>query len=875
MRHILFDKADNLSIAVLVKNSLFRKDAIKQAYINPLNKEGINSEDIIAFDLLYNEAGKAPNKFIKDYLELLLPELAQLGIKYLLVPDINYFKVLTKKTKADPYYGYALPCAIKGYEHFQVILSVNYQAIIYNPGLQEKLTLSLKTLVNLVNGVYTEPGSSIIHYAEYPSLLEDIKNLLRRLLLYPVLSCDIEAFSLRVQEAGIGSIAFAWDEHNGAAFLCDWGLPTKSIDEQGNTKKPSFYGRYSVNTCVRDWLREFFEVYEGKLIWHNASYDLKVLIYTLWMEHPLDMQGMLKGLHIMTRHFEDTKLIAYLATNSTAGNQLGLKALAHNFAGNWAVDSINDIRTLKAEELLQYNLIDALSTWYVFNRYYPVMVQDQQEILYKGLFLPSLKTIIQIELCGMPMKESAILKAKADLEATQKAHLDQLYACPIVQAFNTQVQTKAMQVANSKLKTKQHPLSKFAHLVYNPNSNPQTQTLLYEELGLPIVDYTSTKQPSTSGDTLEKLLNFTQDSQAITILKSLIGYTKVNKILSTFIPAFEKGWDKPDGAKYLHGSFNLGGTVSGRLSSSDPNLQNLPSGSEYGKQIKSCFSAPEGWLFVGADFASLEDRINALLTQDPAKLQVYTDGYDGHSLRAYAYFKDQMPDIEDTVESINSIPDKYPQLRQDSKAPTFALTYQGTWMTMVKNLGWSEEKSKAVEANYHKLYEVSTNWVKSRIQEATLKGFSEAAFGLRIRTPLLAQSILGNRSTLREAEAEARTLGNAISGQSYGLLTNRALNAFMERVWNSPYKYDVKPVAMIHDAIYLVIRDDINVVHWVNKELIQEMSWQELPEIQHPEVKLGAELDIYWPDWANPITLSNNATKEEIISLCKEQRNNT
>src|SRR5690606_19651736 len=84
----------------------------------------------------------------------------------------------------------------------------------------------------------------------------------------------------------------------------------------------------------------------------------------------------------------------------------------------------------------------------------------------------------------------------------------------------------------------------------------------------------------------------------------------------------------------------------GRLSSSNPNLQTIPANSKYGKLIKSCFRAPEGWLFVGLDFASLEDRISALTTKDTNKLKVYTDGFDGHSLRAQSYFSEQMPDIE-------------------------------------------------------------------------------------------------------------------------------------------------------------------------------------------------------------------------------------
>ena len=150
-------------------------------------------------------------------------------------------------------------------------------------------------------------------------------------------------------------------------------------------------------------------------------------------------------------------------------------------------------------------------------------------------------------------------------------------------------------------------------------------------------------------------------------------------------------------------------------------------------------------------------------------------------------------------------------------------------------------------------------------------GYVTLAFGLRLRTPLLGQTLRGKRSTPYEAQAEGRTAGNAL-GQSYGLLTNRSMNAFMDRVWNSRYRYDIKPVAMIHDSNYLLIRDDVEVVEWVNNELIKTMEWQELPELYHPTVKIGAALEIFWPTWASPITIPNRATQEEIRAKCDNFR---
>ena len=294
----------------------------------------------------------------------------------------------------------------------------------------------------------------------------------------------------------------------------------------------------------------------------------------------------------------------------------------------------------------------------------------------------------------------------------------------------------------------------------------------------------------------------------------------------------------------------------------------MPAGGDLGKLIKSCFAAAYGSIFCGADFSSLEDRISALTTKDPNKLAVYTRGFDGHCLRAYYYFKDRMPDIDpNSVESINSIEHKYPQERQDSKAPTFALTYLGTWTTLVKNCGFSEEVAKQIEANYHALYKHSDDFIMNRIHEEACKlGYVTLAFGLKLRTPLLKKTILGNKFTSNEAKAEMRTAGNAM-GQSYGLLNNRAAVAFMEKVWNSPYRLKVMPVALIHDAIYLVISNEIEVVEWVNKHLTKEMEWQDLPEIWHDEVKLGGDLDVFYPHWGHGITLPRTANQVELCNV--------
>ena len=872
MRHLLFDEASTtFSVAVLVKRTSFNKQELLSNYVTPLGNLGVAAKDVIAFTLSYNEVGKAPAGFIKDYLAKLLPTLDSLGVRYLYVADSSYFKVLAGQVKAEPHHGYVLPCKVKGFEHMHVVLGINYQALIYNPDLQAKLDLGLKTLASHVAGTYQALGTGIIHSAQYPQGVQEIAAALQSLHQYPRLSCDIEGFSLRFNEAGIGTIAFAWDQHNGIAFACDYHAIQCAEDIAAS---PDGMGRghgfQETNQAVRALLLKFFMEYKGELTFHKAEYDLKAIIYALWMKDLLDTEGMLNGLDIMCERLHDTKIIAYLATNSTAGNILGLKSLAHEFAGNWAVDDIKDIRKIPLDKLLQYNLVDCLSTNYVKDKYWPVMVADSQEELYHSLMMPSLKMLIQTELTGMPMSRSKIQKVKTELQMIQGIHLTLIQNSAVVKTVELLLQTSAMEAANAKLKVKQHPLEKFSDVGFNPNSGPQLQRLLYEQMGLPVLDLTDTKMPATGAETIEKLIYHTSEPAYRDLLSALIEYGKVTKILSTFIPAFEGAISKDDSdTVWLHGSFNLGGTVSGRLSSSEPNLQNIPANSQYAKLIKECFVGPTDWLFCGADFSSLEDMISALTTKDKNKLAVYERGFDGHSLRAAYYFRDQCPEIDlDDPVSVNSIKKNYPTLRQDSKGPTFLLTYGGTFHGMMSNLGWEKEKAQAIEKGYHDLYKESDEYIQKRLHQASKDGYVDVAFGLRVRTPLLKQVLFGGPKMPYEAAAEGRTAGNAL-GQSFGQLNNRAAVEFMNKVRVSKYRLDIKMVALIHDALYLLVRDNVEVVEWVNRELIKSMQWQELPEIQHPTVKLGAAIDIFWPSWAHATTIPNGADQETIINICK------
>lgn len=856
MRYITSQDTGKYPIAIL--GHQIRREEMIKTYLLPYD---LSMEDFIFIEL-HSTPGKkkTPAREIKEFIQQELQQvLDDAETQYIICTDSDYFKILTKEAKAEANLGYVCD-SVWGKQ--KVIYTPSYRQVFYDPPVvKAKIAQGMDALLNHIRGQYAEPGSGIIEFEAYPDTPEKIKAWLDQLLeMNKPLAIDIEAFGLKHYNAGIGTITFCWSKTQGIAFNVDY----EPIS--GATEAP--YGRINRNDIVRNLLREFFIKYTQRQMYHNISYDVYVLIYQLFMDNLIDTEGLLHGMEIMLRNWDCTKLITYLATNSCAGNHLSLKDQAQEYAGNYAQDDIKDIRLIPNEQLLRYNLIDGLCTWYTYEKHWDTLIADDQLDVYNNIFKPACEDIIQMQLTGMPMNMETVNQVAEEMETDRNQALKTIRESKLMKNFTLMLRQEWVDDKNAKLKKKQVTLAD-CDIEFNPNSGPQLQKLLFDYIGLPVLGLTKSKQPATDGDTIKALRTHTQSEDVKELLNALIDYKLVDKIITSFIPAFRNAQPGPDGWHYLFGNLNLGGTVSGRLSASEPNLQTIPSGSKYAKKIKKCFEAAPGWVFVGLDFASLEDRISALTTKDPNKLRVYTDGFDGHSLRAKFYFGEQMPDIDDSVESINSIQKKYKALRSESKAPTFLLTYGGTYMGLMKNCGFSEEKAKLIESRYHEMYTVSDAWVQAKLDEAAKTGYVTAAFGLRVRTPLLAQVLRGTCKTPYEAEAEGRTAGNAL-GQSWCLLNNRAGSEFMRKVRASEFRLDIRPSIHIHDAQYFMIRDNMDTLQFTNKHLVEAVNWQDHPDIAHPEVGLGGELSLFYPTWANEIEIPNHATPEEVHQIIQK-----
>jgi DNA polymerase-1 len=601
-------------IVVLVPE--IRKAELIKVYVS---EGGLPLEHVMALTTLRTPGKKkVPIDQLRQYItEEICPVLKDQGTEYVLCADTATFKELAGVAKGEVWGGYVLDSK---YGDFKVVLIPNYAMQFYDPdGVKTKVAQAVQAVKTHSEGTYEPPGNTIFQEAHYPKDAEIIEWIKKLGKMDGDLTADTETFSLKVHRAGIGTIAFSWELGKGIAFPVDltpWHDDGITCQHERKT-----------NHAVRAALKALFikmHKQGRKIIWHNISYDVSVIISALFMKNILDTEGLLNGLEVMTTNWDCSLLITYLATNSCAGNTLGLKPNSQEYSGNYAVEEIKDITKVPMQELLKYNLVDAFSTRYVLNKNKPVMLADNQENFYETIFKPAQIDNIQMQLTGMPVNMDRAKEVDLELKAALEQHTKNIFNSPVIKEFQEYLDNGYLINWNAKLKKQVRTLKDVGERAkFNPNSGDQLADLFYTFLKLPVLDKTDSDEPATGSKTLAKLVNHTDDNTVITLINEVRELKLLSKVISSFMPAILDAEVGPDGWHYLCGSFKLGGTISGRLSSSDPNLQNLPAGSKYGKIIKSIFQAPPGWLFCGLDFASLEDRISALTTRDPNKLAVY------------------------------------------------------------------------------------------------------------------------------------------------------------------------------------------------------------------------------------------------------------
>ena len=587
-----------VTTVILIKETAMQTVAIDEYYLKPLAKEGIPEDSISTMPLLYSTSTKVTVKVAKAYLDKLISRIPA-TVTTLIIADSEYFKVITKVGRVKDHHGAKVPGQYPGYKKFTCTYVPNHKSLFKQPENQQIIDIGLKAVAGTNTTVE-------IHSAEFGLKYGSDRELFDSLHKYPVLSMDIETTGLTLKDK-IVSITCCWSKHDGVA-----------IDLMTN----GFY-------C----LKKFIEEYKGKMVYHGGLFDAKMLIRHLWMKHGTDWKGMLEGLQYF-RDFDDTLLLAFIAKNATTDVPLSLKELALEYVGNYAI-TITNISKYTIEEILQYNLIDGLGTFYLYEKFKDELTSRP----YLEIFQPSIYPILKMMLVGLPMDSARVKEVHLALTAKEKVLNQEIQENTCIILFNKILRQKTCDTENAKLKVKVHPLSHFDDIQFNPASSLQRSALLHDMLGLPILDTTKTGAPKTGRKILSYLATHTTNQNVLDLLQFMQDLSEATKCNGTFLKAFMQEED------FLHGSLKLGGTQSGRLASSDPNLTNLPAHGPMGKLVKSCIVAKSGWLFAAADFDALEEKVGAVLSGDPNRIKVYTDGFDGHSMRTEKYFGDKMPDI--------------------------------------------------------------------------------------------------------------------------------------------------------------------------------------------------------------------------------------
>jgi DNA polymerase I len=314
---------------------------------------------------------------------------------------------------------------------------------------------------------------------------------------------------------------------------------------------------------------------------------------------------------------------------------------------------------------------------------------------------------------------------------------------------------------------------------FNLSSPKQLQEILFEKLGLPVLKKTPKKQPSTAEEVLVQL------ALDYPLPKVIMEYRTLTKLKSTYSDKLPLMVQPRSGR--VHTSYHQAVAATGRLSSSDPNLQNIPVKTKEGRSIREAFIAPEGYKIVAADYSQIELRIMAHLSQDANLLQSFSDGLDVHSATAAEVF-----DVD-----INEVTSDQ---RRHAKAVNFGLIYGMSRFGLAKQLDISNDKAGDYIATYFSRYPGVSDYMESTKEKAKDLGYVETLFGRRLYLP----QINAGNGMLRQA-AERTAINAPMQGSAADIIKIAMLQV---QKWLEEEKPDCFMVMQVHDELVFEVAED-------------------------------------------------------------------
>lgn len=308
---------------------------------------------------------------------------------------------------------------------------------------------------------------------------------------------------------------------------------------------------------------------------------------------------------------------------------------------------------------------------------------------------------------------------------------------------------------------------------FNLNSPKQLQEILFDEQKLPVLAKTPTGQPSTAESVLQDL------AYEYRLPAVILEYRSLSKLVSTYIDALPKRI--LEHTLRVHTSYNQAVAATGRLSSSEPNLQNIPIRSEEGRLIRKAFIAPENHVLLAADYSQIELRIMAHLSQDANLLKAFALGWDIHAATASEIFQIDLAEVDS-------------EHRRRAKAINFGLIYGMSAFGLAKQLGIERQDAQFYMDSYFKRYPGVLDYMERTRTEAHEQGYVETLFGRRLYLPEI-----NTRNMMRRKAAERMAINAPMQGTAADII-KKAMLAIAN--WqNTQEKPQAKMIMQVHDEL--------------------------------------------------------------------------
>jgi len=366
-----------------------------------------------------------------------------------------------------------------------------------------------------------------------------------------------------------------------------------------------------------------------------------------------------------------------------------------------------------------------------------------------------------------------------------------------MEQLGIRVDPKQLRVLSGELDTDIQRLSgeiyELAGKPFNINSPVQLGKILFEELNLPApVKYGKGKSISTAADVLEGL------AAEHEIARKVLEYRQLSKLKGTYIDALPDLIDLKTGR--IHTTFNQTGAATGRLSSSNPNLQNIPIRTELGREIRAAFVPREGWKLVVADYSQIELRLLAHMSRDPVLLDAFGRGEDIHTRTAAEVFR--VPPMMVT-----------PEMRRNAKAVNFGIVYGQTPFGLAASLGIDRKEAEEYIRTYFELHAGVKKFIQKTIAEVRESGFAPTLFGRKRPIP-----DMHSRNPNARSFAERTAVNTPLQGTAADLIKLAMIR--IDEILGRE-KLETKMLLQVHDE--LLFESPADEAEQVSKMVKREM----------------------------------------------------